>query len=72
MGGGGLHGGRVIGRSDQGQEVADRPIRVGDLHATLCEALGIDYSQSNHAPDKRPFRIVKDETAAPIKELFAS
>ena len=72
IGGGGLSGARVIGRSDQGQEVADRPIRVGELHATLCEALGIDYSQSNHAPDKRPFRIVKDETAAPIKELFAS
>jgi hypothetical protein len=71
IGGGGLQGGRLIGRSDRGQEVADRPIRVGELHATICEALGIDFTQTNHSPEKRPFRIVKDESAAPIKELFA-
>ncbi len=71
IGGGGLQTGRVIGRSDQGQEVADQPIRVGDLHATICEALGIDFTQSNYSPDKRPFRIVKDESAAPIRELLA-
>lgn len=71
IGGGGLQAGRVIGRSDRGQEVAERPIHVGELHATLCQALGIDFSQTNHAPDKRPFRIVKDENATPIKELFA-
>lgn len=71
IGGGGLQAGRVIGRSDKGQEVADQPIRVGDLHSTICEALGIDFTQTNYSPDQRPFRIVKDESAAPIKELLA-
>lgn len=71
IGGGGLIGGQIIGASDKGQEVADRPIRVGDLHATICQALGIDWTQSNYSPDKRPFRIVKDSSAAPIAELFA-
>jgi len=71
IGGGGLQAGRLIGRSDNGQEVADRPIRVGKLHATLCQSLGIDYTLTNQTADKRPFRIVKDEAAAPIKELLA-
>ncbi len=71
IGGGGIRGGMMIGRSDGGQAVADRPVRVGDLHATLCQALGIDCTQTNYAPDKRPFRIVKDESARAIAELFA-
>lgn len=71
IGGGGILPGQIIGASDKGQEVADRPIRVGDLHATLCRALGIDFTQTNYSPDKRPFRIVKEQSAAPIAELFA-
>ena len=71
IGGGGILPGQIIGASDQGQEVAERPIRVGDLHATLCRALGIDFTQTNYSPDKRPFRIVKEQSAAPIAELFA-
>lgn len=71
IGGGGLNAGQCIGRSDQGHEVADRAVRVGDLHATLCRALGIDYTKSNYSAEKRPFRIVKDENAEPIEELFA-
>lgn len=71
IGGGGLAAGRVIGASDAGQAVADRAVRVGDLHATLCQAMGIDFAQTNHSPDNRPFRIVKDPAALPIAELFS-
>ncbi len=70
IGGGGLVSGRLIGASDQGRAVKERAVRVGDLHATLCKALGVDYKQTNYSPDKRPFRIVKDEEARPIGELF--
>jgi len=71
LGGGGLVPGRVIGASDQGRAVKDRPVQVGDLHATICKALGVDFLQSNYAPDGRPFRIVRDPDATPIRELFA-
>lgn len=70
IGGGGILPGRLVGKSDNGLAVAERPVRVGDLHATLCKALGIDYTQTNYSPEKRPFRIVKDPAARPISELF--
>ncbi len=72
IGGGGLRSGVVVGKSDAGKEVADRPVRVGDLHATLCKSLGIDHAQTNYSADRRPFRIVKDESAGPIRELFTN
>ncbi|OQZ05845.1 MAG: hypothetical protein B6D36_08045 [Planctomycetes bacterium UTPLA1] len=71
IGGGGLVGGQVIGASDRGHEVADRPIRVGELHATICQALDIDWTRSNKSSEGRPFRVVNDHSAAPIAELFA-
>jgi hypothetical protein len=70
IGGGGLAAGRLVGGSDGGRAVGERAVRVGELHATLCAALGIDYAESNVAPDLRPFRIVKDVTARPIHELL--
>lgn len=71
IGGGPVAGGRLIGRSDAGREVAERPVRVGDLHATICKAIGVDPGETNYAPDGRPFRIVNDRNAGPITELFA-
>ena len=70
IGGGGLQAGTLVGQSDRGQAVAERPVRVGDLHATLCKALDIDYAEVNYSAEHRPFRIVKDVNARPIKELF--
>ncbi|MEX1095883.1 MAG: DUF1501 domain-containing protein [Planctomycetales bacterium] len=41
--GGGVRGGQVIGASDrQGSAPADRPIHLGELHATILHALEID------------------------------
>lgn len=70
IGGGGLRSGLCVGRSDEGKAVAERPVRVGELHATLCKSLGIDYAQRNYSSDRRPFRIVKEDSASPIGELF--
>lgn len=70
IGGGGVAGGRLVGASDRGRAVSDRAVRVGELHATLCRAMGIDYAKKNHSPDGRPFRIVQDQTAEPIAELL--
>lgn len=67
VGGGGVRGGRIVGRSDKGRAVDARPVQVGELHATICHALGIDAAKKNYS-DGRPFRVVKDENAKPIAE----
>jgi hypothetical protein len=41
--GGGVQGGRVIGRSDaHGAEPADRPVRPAEIVATILHSLGLD------------------------------
>lgn len=71
MAGGGIKGGSIIGASDpDGMEVAERPVKVADLHATLCYALGIDLNKELTTPQGRPIQLVRKE-ANPINELFA-
>ena len=71
MAGGGIKGGSIVGASDpDGMEVAERPVKVADLHATLCHALGIDLKKELTTPQGRPMRLVRKE-ANPINELFA-
>ena len=46
LAGGGIQGGRVVGSTtDDGMEVADRPVSVDDLYTTLFDRLGIDPSK---------------------------
>lgn len=70
LAGAGLRTGQVIGRTDdQGGTVVDRPISTVDYLATICRALGIDYTRTFTTSEKRPVRIVdKDETV--VSELF--
>lgn len=68
--GGGVKGGQVIGSSDiDGVEPAARPVEVSDLHASVCHALGIDFTKELTTPLGRPMRLVK-EGAKPVSELF--
>jgi hypothetical protein len=70
MAGGGTKGGTIVGASDEdGMEAAERPVKVHDLHATLCHALGIDLNKEVITPQGRPMRLVQKE-ATPIRELF--
>ncbi len=48
--------------------VADRPVTVPDLLATVCAALGIDPQKQNVSNVGRPIRIV-DPAGMPIKEI---
>jgi hypothetical protein len=71
LGGGGIKGGQVIGRtSDDGTTVKDRPVSVPDFIATICLALGIDPRAQNISNVGRPIRIA-DPDAKPIKEALA-
>lgn len=67
--GGGIRGGRVVGRSsDDGMEVADRPVSSADFLATLCLALGLDPEQQNTSNVGRPIRLA-DPEAKPVTEI---
>ena len=59
MFGGGLKGGRVIGKTDaEGATVTDHPVKTGDFLATVCDVLGIDHTKENEAVSGRPIKIV--------------
>ena len=74
IGGGGIDGGQVVGASDErGAEVADRMVTIGDLHATIYKAFGIDWTKAYDTPVGRPIKIansIDDETGQPIKEII--
>lgn len=68
--GGGVQGGRVIGRSDDiGAYPAERPTTPAEVVATIFHSLGIDLETQLPGPQGRPFAVVDSGTKA-IKELF--
>jgi uncharacterized protein (DUF1501 family) len=68
--GGGVKGGRVIGRSDDiGAYPAERPVGPAEVVATIYQSLGIDLDTTLPGPQGRPFSVVDSGTKA-IKELF--
>ena len=59
LGGGGVKGGRVLGKSDsRAEKPATDPNGPEDLSATLYHLLGIDPKEELHMPDGRPAAIV--------------
>ena len=69
--GGGVKGGRVIGKSDPiGGFPAERPVVPGELVATIFHSLGLDHEGHLPGPAGRPFPLV-DFGCHPIRELFA-
>lgn len=69
--GGGVQGGRVVGKSDPvGGFPAERPVGPGDLVATIFHSLGFDHQATLPGPAGRPFYLT-DLGTEPIKELFA-
>lgn len=70
LAGGGVRGGRVIGRTDdRGIDVTDRPVTVPDLFCTFCHAMGIDPAVETMAPSGRPVRLV--DGGKPVLEIFS-
>lgn len=69
--GGGVRGGRVIGKSDPiGGFPAERPVDPGDIVATIFHSLGLDHEGHLPGPAGRPFPLV-DIGKQPIHELFS-
>jgi Protein of unknown function (DUF1501) len=72
IGGGGIRGGQVYGRtSADGTTVEDpRQVTVPDFIATALRALGIDHTDTNMSNVGRPIPVA-DREARPIRELLA-
>jgi hypothetical protein len=71
MAGGGIKGGRVIGRTDEiGLRYVERPVHVHDLHATILWAMGLDHVKVTYLHNGRSERptIVSGEV---VKEALA-
>jgi hypothetical protein len=68
--GGGVKGGRVVGKSDDiGAYPVERPVQPKEIVATIFQALGIDIEAHLPGPQGRPFPLVDVGTEA-IRELF--
>jgi hypothetical protein len=72
LAGGGLKNGRAIGDTGtSGGTVEDRPVAPGDFMATVCKAVGIEYTKDWEASNGRPLPKVA-RGSEPVKELFPS
>ncbi len=70
LGGGGIVGGSVVGRtSTDGLTVEDRPVSTPDFLATICVALGLDPKKQNLSNVGRPIRLT-DPDAKPIAAIL--
>lgn len=68
--GGGVQGGRVVGRSDPiGGVPAERPVDPGNIAATIFHSMGLKLEAHLPGPAGRPFPLV-DFGKHEIKELF--
>jgi len=70
LAGGGVKKGFVYGSTDAlGAEPAEKPMKVGDLHATIGWAAGLPLDQPVTAPNGRPFTV--GNNGKPALEVFA-
>jgi hypothetical protein len=70
LAGGGIKGGNVIGSSDEdGGMPQDNPVKVPDIHASICHGLGIDPDKEVYTRQGRPMKLVDDGKL--IDGLFA-
>ena len=71
LAGGGILGGQTYGRtSADGATVEERPVSVPDFLATICRAIGVDYTRQNNSNVDRPIPIV-DRGGTPLRGVTA-
>jgi hypothetical protein len=51
-------------------EVAARAVTIGDLHATLCTAIGVNPAKENVSPEGRPIPLV-DRAGKVVEEVIS-
>lgn len=71
MAGGGVRRGSVYGATDDfGMAVADKPVSLHDLHATVLHQLGLDHKQLTYRYSGRDFRLT-DVHGRVLSDLLA-
>ena len=59
--GGGVKPGTVVGASDiDGMYPDSRPVKPQDIPATICHALGADWTKTVITPQERPFKLTQE------------
>lgn len=72
MAGGGIQGGITYGATDDlGYHVAENPVHVHDLHATMLHLLGIDHRRLTWHAQGREFRLT-DVAGRVVHEILAT
>jgi uncharacterized protein (DUF1501 family) len=72
MAGGGVKGGITYGSTNElGNEVAENPVEVRDLHATLMHLLGIDHEKLTYRYQGLDQRLTGVEEARVLREILA-
>jgi hypothetical protein len=70
LSGGGIAGGRVIGKTNEnGTDITERPVSVADFYATIYKCFGVNPDKKYMGPGSRPTRIL--EGGDVVKELLA-
>jgi hypothetical protein len=70
LAGGGVKGGITYGATDEfGFKVAERPVHVHDLHATVLHLLGIDHERLTYRYSGRDFRLT-DVSGAVVRDIL--
>jgi hypothetical protein len=68
--GGGVKGGRIVGKSDEiGAYPVERPVKPNEIVATIYRSLGLNLETHLPGPNSRPYPLVDFGTQA-INELF--
>jgi hypothetical protein len=68
LAGGPIRGGQAIGDTDpEGKKEPVDPVTIGDLHATILTAVGLNPHKENISPVGRPIRLADGE---PVKKLL--
>ena len=71
MAGGGIQGGQVIGQTDEiGWSIAQDPVHVNDLHATMLHLFGLNHLKLTYKYKGRDFRLT-DVAGKVVDKLLA-
>jgi uncharacterized protein (DUF1501 family) len=72
MAGGGIKPGVTIGATDElGFHVAERPVHVHDIQATILHCLGLDHERLSFRHRGLNFRLTGVEEHHPVQEILA-
>jgi len=70
LAGGGIKGGTVYGKTDEGGEnVIENAVKIPDFNATIAYAMGLPLDQILYSPSKRPFTVA--HKGEPVLDLLS-